>query len=425
MSLSSHSVGKQLIFPNGLLVVAGLASLTMAPPIKRELVEPAQLACGVLLLTFAMLAVRLRSLRVFLGLISLAVYLGVSVVSQVPPAITSLLTVLIGLDFALLLLVEDAFFDWQAVAWWSGLLFVQWTVFLAAIRWDAAMFTSLAANRINLQFVSFGIAELLFFCAALALLGGFLYSSDSIGAGLLWGLIVLSPGLRVSASAVICVALSGVVLAVAAIERSHWIAYHDELTGLPGRRAFNEALAALGDRYAIAIVDVDHFKKFNDTFGHDTGDQVLRKVASQLSRVGGGGRAFRCGGEEFALVFSGLTMEDAYGNAEEVRMNIEDDGFIARGPSRSQREREDRRSGPRRRLQPRAVETNVTVSIGIAQGLPQLTPSEVVEAADKALYRAKHSGRNRVERGVYSRAPRQVHPNSKAVGDPGRAAPSR
>jgi diguanylate cyclase (GGDEF)-like protein len=402
VSLSSNSTARQLIFPNGLLVLAGLCSIAIAPAVDRSLLDPARFASAALLLACAMLAVRLRSLRVFLALLSLTAFLAVVSLAHIAVALLPFLVVLMALDLALILFVEDSFFDWLAVAWWSGLLFVQWTVLIAAVRWDASAFVSIAANRITLPFFSFGVPELLVVFAGLALIGKFLYAPDSVGAGLLWAMVAVTPGLRGSSqmAMIACVVLSGAVLAVSSIERSHWIAYHDELTGLPGRRAFNEALAALGDHYAIAIVDVDHFKKFNDTFGHETGDQVLRKVASQLSRVGGGGMAFRCGGEEFALVFPDSPMDEAFDHAEDVRASIAEDGFIARGPSRSQRERDDRRVGPRRKLHDRAIETNVTVSIGIAEGAARFTPSDVVEAADKALYRAKNNGRNRVERAL-------------------------
>ena len=81
------------------------------------------------------------------------------------------------------------------------------------------------------------------------------------------------------------------------------MAFRDELTGLPGRRALNEKLQRMGRIYTLAMADVDHFKVFNDTHGHDVGDQVLRMVAAQLRRVSGGGHAYRYGGEEFTLVF--------------------------------------------------------------------------------------------------------------------------
>jgi len=74
---------------------------------------------------------------------------------------------------------------------------------------------------------------------------------------------------------------------------------------LPSRRALIERLPSLGRRYTVAMVDVDHFKNFNDTYGHDAGDQVLRMVASRLGEVSGGGTAFRYGGEEFTILFPG------------------------------------------------------------------------------------------------------------------------
>src|SRR5215475_3125232 len=96
---------------------------------------------------------------------------------------------------------------------------------------------------------------------------------------------------------------AGLIVAAAIVENSYRLAYHDELTLLPGRRAFNEAVMHLEHPFVIAAVDIDHFKSFNDTHGHDTGDQVLKLVAARLAEVGGGGRAFRYGGEEFTVIF--------------------------------------------------------------------------------------------------------------------------
>ena len=70
------------------------------------------------------------------------------------------------------------------------------------------------------------------------------------------------------------------------------LAYFDELTGIRGRRGFSQALLSLDQQYSIAIVDIDHFKKFNDTYGHDVGDQVLCMVAGRISKVGEAGRRF-------------------------------------------------------------------------------------------------------------------------------------
>jgi diguanylate cyclase (GGDEF)-like protein len=193
-------------------------------------------------------------------------------------------------------------------------------------------------------------------------------------------------------------ATAAIVLVLALVDTSYLLAYHDELTGIPARRAFNEAAAQLQEPYVIAMVDVDYFKKFNDTYGHETGDQVLRMVAGKLSRVSGGGRSYRCGGEEFAVVFAGKTLQQALPHLEELRQTIEASQFAIRGPDRSQRRRPERRYHPseKRGQTPRSV--SVTASIGVAElspWLPQL--DDVMKAADLALYQAKDAGRNRVE----------------------------
>ncbi|MGE0873718.1 MAG: diguanylate cyclase [Burkholderiales bacterium] len=189
---------------------------------------------------------------------------------------------------------------------------------------------------------------------------------------------------------------AGAILVVAVLQESHRMAFNDELTGLPGRRALQESLAALGPHYAIAMVDVDHFKKFNDTHGHDIGDQVLKLVAAQLDEVGGGGRAYRYGGEEFAVLFPGRGMGDALPHLEEIRAAIETYPMAVRGDDRPKLPEDGLR---RRRDAGPAKTLSVTVSIGVAEpGAKHATPAQVIKAADKALYRAKEAGRNRVSR---------------------------
>ncbi|OGA61234.1 MAG: hypothetical protein A3F77_10410 [Betaproteobacteria bacterium RIFCSPLOWO2_12_FULL_67_28] len=189
---------------------------------------------------------------------------------------------------------------------------------------------------------------------------------------------------------------AGAILIVAVLQESYRMAFRDELTGLPGRRALQEALAALGPVYAIAMVDVDHFKQFNDTHGHDVGDQVLKLVAARLAGVQGGGRAFRYGGEEFAVLFPGATVAQALPQLESVRGAVEQYGMVMRDDDRraDDQPRSGRRAGP-------TLEQllSVTVSIGVAApGRRARTSVEVMKAADEALYRAKQRGRNRVER---------------------------
>ena len=88
------------------------------------------------------------------------------------------------------------------------------------------------------------------------------------------------------------VSAAALILVAAVLEDTFRMAYRDELTALPGRRALNERLLSLGSQYAIAMVDVDHFKRFNDTYGHEIGDQVLRMVAARMTRTGGAASPF-------------------------------------------------------------------------------------------------------------------------------------
>jgi diguanylate cyclase (GGDEF)-like protein len=186
----------------------------------------------------------------------------------------------------------------------------------------------------------------------------------------------------------------GLILLLATVQESHRLAFRDALTGLPGRRALEERLTGLGPRYAIAMVDVDHFKKFNDTHGHDVGDQVLKLVAARLGDVDGGGRAFRYGGEEFCVVFPERSLADARPHLEQLRAAIERYEMAVRGPDRPK----DEEAGSKRRAAGHAEKTlSVTVSIGAAQpGRKARSPQQVIKAADQALYRAKKAGRNRV-----------------------------
>ncbi|MFB4392362.1 MULTISPECIES: diguanylate cyclase [unclassified Pseudomonas] len=182
------------------------------------------------------------------------------------------------------------------------------------------------------------------------------------------------------------------MIAAAVSHEAYQMAFRDELTGLPGRRALNERMQRLGRSYVIAMTDVDHFKKFNDTYGHDVGDQVLRLVASRLSKVTGGGRAYRYGGEEFALVFAGKTAEECLPHLEAVREMIANYAIQLRDQnSRPQ----DDSTGRQRRAGAAGSTVSVTISIGVAERLADhRNPEEVLKSADEALYGAKSAGRN-------------------------------
>lgn len=189
-----------------------------------------------------------------------------------------------------------------------------------------------------------------------------------------------------------CAAAS--MLLAALMQESHRLAFRDELTGLRSRRALDERMRGLGPAFVIAMVDVDHFKQFNDTHGHATGDQVLKLVAARLADAGGGGVAYRYGGEEFAVLFAERSVAEVLPHAEALRASIERYEMAVRGPDRPK----DPELGTTLRHSRVPVQfLSVTVSIGLAVRTSQhSTPTMVIHAADAALYRAKHAGRNRV-----------------------------
>lgn len=175
--------------------------------------------------------------------------------------------------------------------------------------------------------------------------------------------------------------LASLLIIITLMKNTYAIAYQDALTQIPSRRALEDDFLKLGSRYTLAMVDIDFFKKFNDTHGHDIGDEVLKLVAKQLSEVKGGGKAYRYGGEEFIIVFTNKDSDTAYMYAQEVRENIATRGFILR----------DRAAKQSKKAKP----LKLTVSIGLASNSKtNKTPQEVMKQADNALYKAKENGRN-------------------------------
>jgi len=212
---------------------------------------------------------------------------------------------------------------------------------------------------------------------------GYFYALIAVFAALSWP--------AAGAGQEIWLATAGLILVIAVIEASYMMAYRDGLTELPGRRALNEALPRLSGQFTVAMVDVDHFKRFNDTYGHDAGDHVLRLVAARLAQSPGGGTAYRYGGEEFALVFPGKGQDECLPHLEELREIVETSRFTMR---RRFRPRVKPKNDKGRKTRPGIT---ITVSIGVAERNHRNTsPDQVVQAADKALYRAKEAGRNRV-----------------------------
>ncbi|QIR75318.1 GGDEF domain-containing protein [Sulfurospirillum diekertiae] len=174
----------------------------------------------------------------------------------------------------------------------------------------------------------------------------------------------------------------------ALVHDAYRMAYADTLTGIPSRRALEERFLHLGSHYMIAMADIDFFKKFNDKFGHDIGDDVLKLVAKELSHIKNGGKAYRYGGEEFTILFNGKKKEECIMALEEVRERIFRRGFVIRDKNRPEKVPQEIQKANT------VKKERLSISIGLATSSKGKTPNEIIKIADDALYKAKESGRN-------------------------------
>jgi GGDEF domain-containing protein len=382
-----------------------------------------------------LLSWRFHSSRIFSAL--LVVYLAQQAVSRFgsatfPPQSATVALISIGillpLNFVLLSFSEERGFSLPNLASTGVLLFAESVIVLALCQPAPLTAAHRIAHSSHLP-LPFSV-EICFAAAAIVLLIRYTLFRQPTESGFLCALAACFLGLYFGGSGRIPAsyfAAAAFILVGAVVEKSYLLAYHDELTALPSRRAFNDALLRLTPPYSIAVADIDHFKRCNDTHGHDTGDQVLRLVASRLARVSAGGQAYRCGGEEFVILFPGKTAADVLEPLENLRRDIESSKLRLRGPDRRQQSRgPDRRNQRARgRLETgRAIrqlshpqsasEISVTVSIGVATSTTEKYPArEIVHAADKALYRAKSAGRNRIE--TASSARRRTRPKTAGI----------
>ncbi|WP_308304385.1 GGDEF domain-containing protein [Shewanella sp. GutDb-MelDb] len=232
----------------------------------------------------------------------------------------------------------------------------------------------------------------LYICLLLAFMRG-IWPSNLVNTSIfitlvLWAIHFIYPSL-------IPISISMTALAIlyilTVLTDSYFLAYRDELTGLASRRALYNAVLSLGRKYSVAMLDIDHFKKFNDTYGHDVGDQVLKLVSSKIDQVNGNGKAFRYGGEEFTIIFPRKDVSSVILYLEEVREAIEDYDIVLRNDKRKQQTKAKRST-----TQSDRKTVNVTISIGVAEHKNGETFEQTLKRSDVALYKAKKKGRNQV-----------------------------
>jgi diguanylate cyclase (GGDEF)-like protein len=203
--------------------------------------------------------------------------------------------------------------------------------------------------------------------ASLSLSKGFEFSSTS--------------HMEIAAGHAVMYNIAASLFALRAVNYAWSKAYRDPLTQIRGRMALDEKLKKLRGDYAIAMIDIDKFKNFNDTYGHDSGDVVLQVVA-ELIESESSGYAYRFGGEEFTLVYPHRLAPEVEEELENLRETIANTRVgVTRKTKRAKK----------------LLKKKVTVSIGLADSAGKYnTALEVLNAADNALFKAKDEGRNRL-----------------------------
>lgn len=400
---------KQLAYRAGFpLLVFVIAGLTLK---NVDRIDPAYMDLFAfspyfLLLLVIALAYRFNQARIFGVALSLMVaYWGARTFLQQPlgEPLAHYIYTAIGflLPFNLLLAMvfsERGIYHWTSLTLIAlipielGLLWLGWRGFV----FDLAAFFSQFETHPFEGYVLSRVVTIWFEIVLAASLVFALWRQPKGTMAILWALVAqfcLLAWFYVPDISTVMTSTSSVMLLAVPLNHAYNMAYLDELTGLRGRRALNERLRSLGRQYVIAMMDIDHFKKFNDTYGHDAGDEVLKIVAKHIGRVGAGGIPYRYGGEEFTVVFPGAEREPCVAALEEMRRDIAVYDMALR--DHGTRPQSAERGASKRGRKSSVKRVRVTISIGVAERSDKLESAhDVLKAADNALYRAKKKGRN-------------------------------
>jgi GGDEF domain-containing protein len=382
------------LFPGAIVVAAAAAALVLTPN-AHLLAEAAAGYPYVALGAAFLLAIRLHRGRLLMAAIAVATAnlalqpwaLGDNLLAY------ALLAAFLPVGFALLAFADDKGFSVRRLRRDALLVFGP----LAIGAFFSAGNPARAVDLLTARYAGVPLPWLAAIVAIVAIVVSIVRAPRATETGLAWLAFTYALALAAPMGSVprgVWMLAAGLVLIVALVETAYAMAYHDELTGLPGRRALSQALSSLEPPFALAVVDVDHFKSFNDQHGHDVGDQVLCMVASKLRAVGGGGRAFRSGGEEFTMVFAAMSKRDALPFVEDVRAAVAKAEFALRGHPRPKGKKA---AAARGRGKAASGKLQVTISVGVASSTAKnRSVEEVLKAADTAMYRAKNQGRNQV-----------------------------
>jgi diguanylate cyclase (GGDEF)-like protein len=250
-----------------------------------------------------------------------------------------------------------------------------------------------AIGSIHLSALSAWLYGLAFACAIFsAIWQQQMYASSAVGCALI--LAITMGWIDVANISAIMFTGLGLLLTINITSGLFHIGFYDELTQIGNRRALLAAAKTAGNQYSLAMIDADHFKKINDRFGHDLGDQALRVIASCISKVGCGAKAFRYGGEEFCLLFKEKSQAEVTDCLEQLRQAIANYDMVIR--DKKARPAQCAKGEKNRGASRRHSNLRLTVSVGVVDSSAGGSFEQLIKLADRALYRAKAGGRNRL-----------------------------
>lgn len=399
-----------LLLPGGVIFLAAIGFLR--PHGLPQWIQAPVLALPFIVLGFGLFfGWYLSSSRLILSLIVLA--LADRAIIQFPPtdpdiesanhAIFAATTLLLPLNLmALSILKEEAISTWLGILRLPLVLIQPFLVLWLSLPDQAGFALSLqkpVLPMLKTGWTPLSQSALLAFGGALLLIGvRFIVGKNPLDSGALWALLtsfVAFQGLHYGWSATNFFSAAGLILFLTLIQASHQQVYRDDLTGIPGKLAYEEAVASLGKEYVVAVVGVDQLKQYGNQHGRPVSEQLLRIIAKKILAAAGAGKVFRLAGEEFTILYPRKTTTETLGALEAVRKAVEQSTMYLRGRDRVWEAGGSSRAGSG------DEELVVTTSIGVAEaGNARSSLELVTKAAYRALYEAKAEGGNLVKRGV-------------------------
>ena len=395
------------VFPDSLLVIAALGFLR--PGGLPTIMLPIEQAFAYLVLVFGVvLGLYLRHSRILFALLLLTLAdrallhlsAGMAASADVGRIMFNAVALLLPLNLLALsliterrLLISREFIRLILVL--LQVFFVSWIGLPENVDVAASLESSFVDPRYA-AWTPLAQPALVAFGAALALQTvRFVSYRNPVDRGFFWALVsafIALHGTRAGWSPTNFLATAGLILIIAAYAEVYQSTYYDELTGLHGRVALDQALFNLGSRYAVAVIDVDGLKSVNQAHGYAVGDQALRMVATKLAAMPGDGNVFRSDGHRFTAIFRNTSVADAVPHLEKLRQAVAASPITLRTG----------RNFLRQLFRPAAAgsspaQLSVTVSIGAAErDERRATQDQVMKASEVALARAKRDGRDRV-----------------------------